>query len=84
MKRFGEKLRVLRQRYGMTLVQLTSALGYANNGYISLIETGKITPRVEFIVKIADLFHTSTDQLIRDEIELPPSDPQDSAARFGE
>ena len=70
MVRFGEKLRTLRKRHGMTLVQLTHVLGYSNNGYISLIETGKVTPRVDFIIKVADLFNTSTDQLIRDEIEL--------------
>ncbi len=70
MVRFGEKLRELRKRRGMTIVQLAHVLGYSNNGYISLIETGKVTPRVDFIIKISDLFQTSTDQLIRDEIEL--------------
>jgi len=70
VERFGSKLRALRKCRGLTLVQLTHALGYTNNGYISLIETGKITPRVDFIIKIADLFQVSTDQLIRDELEL--------------
>jgi transcriptional regulator with XRE-family HTH domain len=70
MQRFGEKLRTLRKRRGMTLVELTRALGYANNGYLSLIENGKITPRVEFVVKVATLFQVPTDQLVRDELEL--------------
>lgn len=74
MQRFGEKLRILRKRRGMTLVELAHALGYANNGYLSLIENGKIKPRVEFVVKVANLFQVPTDQLVRDELELPPAD----------
>jgi transcriptional regulator with XRE-family HTH domain len=70
MKRFGTKLRALRKSHGMTLVQLTHAMGYSNNGYISLIETGKVTPRVDFVIKVADLFRVSTDRLIRDELEI--------------
>ena len=54
----------------MTLVQLTHALGYSNNGYISLIENGKIVPRVEFVIKVSDLFNVTTDQLIRDEFDV--------------
>ena len=82
MQRFGEKLRTLRKRRGMTLVALAHALGYTNNGYLSLIENGKIKPRVEFVVKVANLFQVSTDQLVRDELELevPGAGTEDKAS----
>ena len=70
MKRFGEKLRGLRKRRGMTLQELAAALGYISHGHLSEIETGNRTPKVEFVLKVANLFHVTTDQLIRDDIEL--------------
>lgn len=80
MQRFGEKLRLLRMRQGLTVRGLAQVLGYRAYSYISDIETGKTTPRIEFILKVADLFHVTTDQLVRDELELPlgsdaPPDP---------
>jgi transcriptional regulator with XRE-family HTH domain len=70
MQRFGEKLSTLRKQQGLTVRELALALGYRNHGYISLIETGKIKPRVEFILKVANLFHVTMDQLTRDDIEV--------------
>lgn len=70
MQRFGEKLRSLRLRQGMSIRELTSALGYTGHGYIYDIETGKKKPNVEFVLRVANLFHVTTDQLIRDELEL--------------
>ena len=70
MQRFGEKLRTLRQWRGLTVRALAQALGYRNHGYLSLIETGKITPRVDFILKVAQFFGVSMDQLTRDDLDL--------------
>ena len=70
MQRFGEKLRTLRQWRGLTVQALAQALGYRNHGYLSLIETGKIRPRVDFILKVATLFGVSMDQLTRDDLDL--------------
>jgi transcriptional regulator with XRE-family HTH domain len=56
----------------MTVRALARTLGYTAYSYISDIETSKTTPRIEFILKIADLFQVTTDQLVRDELELPP------------
>lgn len=47
MQRFGEKLHILRTRHGMTLRELTQALGYNVHSYIGDIETGKTIPRVD-------------------------------------
>jgi transcriptional regulator with XRE-family HTH domain len=70
MKRFGEKLRTLRQRNDMSLRQLATALGLAVHGYVAQIERGERQPSPELIVKIARLFQVSADQLMLDELEL--------------
>jgi transcriptional regulator with XRE-family HTH domain len=69
MKRFGEKLRALRQHRGLTLREVGSMLGVYHN-HISQLEFGKRTPNAAMILKIADLFGVSTDVLMRDELEL--------------
>ena len=70
MKRFGEKLRTLRKRQGLTLRELTSALGLISYGYISEIENGKKKPPTELVIKVALFFNVSTDQLLMDNLEL--------------
>lgn len=70
MQRFGEKLRTLRTRRGLSVRALARDLGYATHSYISDIEAGRTIPRVEFTVKIADFFQVALDQLVRDDVEL--------------
>ena len=70
MEKFGEKLRTLRQRRGLTLRQLASMLGMGAHSHLANIETGKNKPTADLIVKIADLFQVTTDQLMRDELEV--------------
>lgn len=83
MQRFGEKLRTLRQHHGLTVRDLTRVLGYTGFGYIHSIETGKITPRVEFILKVADYFNVSLDVLLRDNLELTLHDDAGNPAGAG-
>jgi transcriptional regulator with XRE-family HTH domain len=82
MRRFGEKMRVLRKRRGMTITGLAEALGYAptSNSYISEIETGKRRPKIDFVLKVAHYFGVTTDQLVQDDIELDAAgdDPAES------
>ena len=70
MERFGEKVRTLRHRRDMTLKELAEALGVASFSYISDIENGKKTPHPTLIIKIADVFGVTADQLMRDEVDL--------------
>ncbi len=70
MSRIGEKIRTLRKQQGLTLKELALALGFTSHSYASEIETGKKRPSTEMIIKIADLFNVSVDQLVRDELEL--------------
>ena len=67
MQRLGEKVRLLRKRRGMTIKALALALGFPSHSYISEIETGKKVPGTELIIKLADLFQVTVDDLVRDE-----------------
>ena len=69
MNKFGEKLRILRKRQGLTLRQLGDALG-VDYGHLGRMERGEKIPSVAMLLKIADIFEVSTDQLIRDELDL--------------
>lgn len=70
MKRFGEKLRMLRQRQGLTVRQLAANLNIKSYSHIADMEAGRNLPSVELLVKLADFFQVTTDQLLRDELEL--------------
>jgi transcriptional regulator with XRE-family HTH domain len=70
IKRFGEKLQILRAHHEMTLVEVAHALGYTTHSYISEIEAGKKQPTAEFVLGVARLFNVPTDQLLKDELEL--------------
>ncbi len=69
MNRFGEKLCTLRERQGVSLKQLADKIGVSKS-YIWKLEQGKRMPNVVMVIKIADIFGATTDQLIRDELEL--------------
>jgi len=71
MQRFGEKLHVLRISKHMTLKELALALGHVAHGYISEIESGKKRPTAEFVLKVARYFNVTTDQLLKDELDIP-------------
>jgi len=70
MQKFGEKLRALRTQHGMTLKRLAQELGLTAHGYISELESGKKKPTAEFVLKVARLFDITTDQLLKDELDL--------------
>jgi transcriptional regulator with XRE-family HTH domain len=70
MQRFGEKLRVLRTRRGMSLSNLAQALGLTSRSYISELESGKKKPTTEFVLGVAYLFNVTTDELLKDELDL--------------
>ena len=70
MHRFGEKLRHLRMRQRLTLQELAAALGYSAHGYLSELESGKKQPSAGLVLNVARLFGVTTDQLLRDELEV--------------
>ena len=69
MERIGEKLKTLRLQHGLTTRQLAEHLG-TTNSQISRIENGLRQPSGDFIVRMADFFGVSLDELMRDELDL--------------
>lgn len=69
MKKFGEKLRSLRQQHGLTTRQLGKMLGVGHS-FIIKMEKGDRVPNAAMILKIADVFGVCIDKLMRDELEL--------------
>ena len=70
MQRFGEKLRLLRTSKQITLKELAHALGFTAHGYLSEIESGKKKPTADFVLKVARYFDVTTDELLKDELEV--------------
>jgi transcriptional regulator with XRE-family HTH domain len=69
MQRLGEKLRLLRQRYGMTVRELANTVdvSYSN---IAGIERGISKPSLDLLAKLAELYEVSYDQLLDDKLEV--------------
>lgn len=74
--RFGEKLRTLRKRQGMTQREVATALGLAAHSYINALETGKKKPTIELVLHIAKLFRVTIDQLLDDALEVEEAPPE--------
>jgi transcriptional regulator with XRE-family HTH domain len=73
MQRLGEKLRVLRVRRGFSFRELAAILSVSSYSHLAEIESGKSKPSVELLVKLADLYGVTTDQLLRDHLEVEES-----------
>jgi transcriptional regulator with XRE-family HTH domain len=69
MEKFGEKLRTLRNRQGLSLRELGNRLDVSHT-FVAQMEKGKKIPNVEMVLKISRIFDISTDVLIKDELEL--------------
>jgi transcriptional regulator with XRE-family HTH domain len=54
----------------MTLRRLTEELGLISHGYLSELESGKKIPTAPFVLSVARLFDVTTDELMKDELEL--------------
>ncbi len=67
---FGEKLRKLRMEHHVLQVELAQQLGLRRQGYISNLETNRIAPSLQLVVRIADTFKVSTDYLLRDAVPI--------------
>jgi transcriptional regulator with XRE-family HTH domain len=70
MQRFGEKVRTLRKQRGLSLRKLASELGLSTHSHLDRIESGQSKPSADLILKIADFFEVSIDDLMRDERKL--------------
>ncbi len=68
MKRFGEKLRILRKREDISQRELATMLGVYHS-YVTRIEQGT-KPSIAIILKISEIFKVNTDILMKDDLEL--------------
>lgn len=69
MKRFGEKLRFLRRRQGLSQTELGEQLS-VQQSYIGKMERGEKIPSAAMLTKIVGLFHVTFDQLMDDSIDV--------------
>lgn len=69
----SEKIRILRNRSGITQQQLAEVLGVQRNT-ITQYEAGRIVPSSKSLKKIADLFSVSIDFLMNKELEIQAKD----------
>jgi len=69
LKRIGEKLRVLRNRRGLTMRQLADAL-QTSDAQISRVENGQRKPSADLVFRISRFFDVPIDRLMLDELEL--------------
>jgi DNA-binding XRE family transcriptional regulator len=74
----GEKIRQLRSERGWSQGELAAWLG-GDPGQISRYETGKISPSVDVVVKLAETFGVSADYLLIDGAARRPRPPTCSA-----
>jgi transcriptional regulator with XRE-family HTH domain len=75
MQRFGEKLRILRERHGISQRELGKKLGFSSSAYVHFLETGQRKPNVELLLKLSDLFGVTMDVLVKDELEVGEDTP---------
>ncbi len=61
----GERIRELRKERGWSQAELGKRIG-SDSQYVSRYETGRITPSVDALVRLADVLEVSTDYLVRD------------------
>lgn len=69
MEKFGQKLRYLRKQRGYTLRQLAPMLD-VHFSQLNNIEHGTRRPSADLILKVAKIFEVSTDQLMKDDVDL--------------
>jgi len=58
----------------MTLQGLANQLGLTSHSYISELEAGKKIPTAELVLNVARLFGVTTDELLKDELEMTTSE----------
>ena len=86
IERLGEKLRAIRQQAGLSLDQMGAQLGRSEKGRRSRVrewETGLRTPDLVTVLRYARFAGISTDILLDDTLELPPTEDQDRPLKLG-
>ncbi|MBX0326680.1 helix-turn-helix domain-containing protein [Oscillochloris sp. ZM17-4] len=61
---FGPNLSRLRGQAGLTQAQLAEQLGLASHAHVSFLESGQKQPSVDLVLRVADRFAVTVDQLL--------------------
>ncbi len=69
MEKFGQKFHYLRKQRGFTLRQLAKILD-VHYAHLNNIEHGMRSPSTDLVLKVAEVFEVSTDQLMKDDVDL--------------
>ena len=77
----GKKLASLREAAGLSQEELAEVLGVSRQS-VSKWEMGQALPGIERILKMADIFSVTTDQLLRDTVEISRPGQARGAGRY--
>lgn len=72
MTQLGAKVRALRKQRGLTLREVADVVG-VHYTHIQKIEAGRKRPSSDMILKFAQLFGVTADQLMRDDLDATGS-----------
>lgn len=74
-KRLGEKLKEIRETFGLSFEEMIKRLDYPQiplyRANIYRYENGRLEPPLQILLRYARLANVSTDALIDDELDLP-------------
>lgn len=76
---FHTKLRHLRHRQSITQAQLAGQLGLTSHTHISHLESGRKSPSLDLVLRVARYFGVTTDYLLRDSIPVATDTEQTAA-----
>ncbi len=77
--RFGGKLGAFRRKRGLSQVELARRLD-VHQSMISYLEGGRKEPSVDLVIRIADLFVVSIDDLLDDDVGVREGEANERAA----
>lgn len=60
---FSERLKMYRTQHNLTQKTVAEAIGISLRGY-QQYEQGKFQPNIEKLIKLADLYHITIDELV--------------------
>lgn len=65
---YVSNLRYLRKKHGITQTELAKVLGFKGKSSVCAIETGTVEISVDNLIKLADYFNVTLDQLVKEDL----------------
>lgn len=67
---FASNIKFLRKKHGLTQERMSKLLGYSGKQGYSAVETGATDISVKNLIKVADYFHVTLDQIVRQDLSV--------------